>query len=649
MAHAGKNVNPALGDHPKSLILLENEEQVKDYLEHHGEIKGTKQIIALSPFAMYELDKRNLSYRIPEDYYDPQELYRLGMDNYQRVKALCDIVDKKIQQHVPATAEAGITPALFNYYFLKIAYDAVTIRLFQLSNLIEVERPDTVFIHTTKKYPFGLSPAAPSLLFDNRESIYSRLVTLNNLRTHFVLLPAVSQREYNYNNKEGGSLPSVLTETTKRWLQRHPNLLHLLSRTKEDGWHGFSTELKSYLQNAPVLLVGGDYNWNECLDEFLSAGIGPVYRMQADLSYWIDDGSFRGNGLNTVGEELLGDAELCKLFVWDNIDFLQLFEERIKFLITRLTVVCLNAYRKAESILKEKKIRAVLASTLSSSIGQSASKAAQNANVPVITWQHGAYGFAFDPMFGYTDLMSYDIYYASGMGVVEQFTKLAGHLDTRLVPIGFASLDKLPQRRTVRATKSQRKTILYVTTNYYQNSYYVHLPPAFSDNSLWRVQRVILETLGQENRCDVIIKLHPSYLYRKPPLRLYAKENRFYNCRFVADKQPLPELLQMADAILIDWPSTTLLQALTTSKPIFVYLGHIDMDKEAETLLRRRALCFANATELSSALVDFLRTNGKDLKVDLNDASFLRAYGTHLSDGKSASRAVETLKKLMKE
>lgn len=44
----------------KVLILLEHEEQIKSCVEWLNEIKGKKQVIALSPFAMYELDKQNV-------------------------------------------------------------------------------------------------------------------------------------------------------------------------------------------------------------------------------------------------------------------------------------------------------------------------------------------------------------------------------------------------------------------------------------------------------------------------------------------------------------------------------------------------------------------------------------------------------------
>jgi hypothetical protein len=60
----------------KYLILLENENQVKDCISWLNEIKGEKQIVALTPFAMYGLDKYGLNYKIPEDYYCQEELDR---------------------------------------------------------------------------------------------------------------------------------------------------------------------------------------------------------------------------------------------------------------------------------------------------------------------------------------------------------------------------------------------------------------------------------------------------------------------------------------------------------------------------------------------------------------------------------------------
>ncbi len=172
----------------KVLILLEHEGQVKDCLGWLNQINGQKQIIALSPFAIYELDRQSLPYKIPEDYYDPQELYQLGLGNYQKVESFCSIIDNSIYQACPVTARQGIKPAFFSLYHLKIVYDAATIRLFQLFKVINTEKPDVIFTYDSISYPFGIFQEAPYLLFDNRESIYAYLLALAGWKVPVVMV-----------------------------------------------------------------------------------------------------------------------------------------------------------------------------------------------------------------------------------------------------------------------------------------------------------------------------------------------------------------------------------------------------------------------------------------------------------------------------
>ena len=80
----------------KILILLENEGHVKDCISWIDEIGGEKLIIALTPFAMHELVKYGLNYRILEDYYDVEELYQMGIDNFKHVGDLCNLLDTEI-------------------------------------------------------------------------------------------------------------------------------------------------------------------------------------------------------------------------------------------------------------------------------------------------------------------------------------------------------------------------------------------------------------------------------------------------------------------------------------------------------------------------------------------------------------------------
>ena len=108
------------------------------------------------------------------------------------------------------------------------------------------------------------------------------------------------------------------------------------------------------------------------------------------------------------------------------------------------------------------------------------------------------------------------------------------------------------------------------------------------------------------------------------------------------------EILHVADLFVIDCPTTVLLEALTTNKKIIVaaFKDFSRIDPKAVTLLRKR-------TVLSETKEEFLRNIELALqKEDWNlpepvDREFMKAYGTHLDDGRSAERTFSHLLRLM--
>lgn len=637
----------------KTVILLEHERQVKNCLKRLEEIKGQKLIIALSPFAMYELDKRGLSYKIPEDYYNPKELYKLGLDNYKKVEEICDVIDKKIQSACPTIAELGIKPALFSFYHLKIIYDAATIRLFQLSKLIKAENPDILHVYNGKRCHFGISEMAPCLFFDNRESIYARLLACEGWSMPVIVLHYVPQPE------DFDVLKKSRENRLMQWLRRHPRLFDLAAETQRRGLRGFFNRLRDTLRAGKdqVLLFGEGYNWDDCREELQSVGIDPIFtRMQDNLEYWISDkfsSKVDAGALCNVWEGLRIDDKFHKFFIWGNVDFFPVLEERLRFLIKRLTPTCLNAYEETAETIKNRKVKALLAPNFVSCTSRSASQAARNSNIPVITWQHGSYGYMNYPMAIYNDLMSSDVHFVFGEEVVNKYTKVARRLGTRLVATGSPPLETLFQMPTPNKVKKivkltqGKKVVLYAATNFYQNNLYISFPPPYSDNEIWYTQRTILDVLAKHNDYATIVKTHPNPIYRDSPMRLYSKENKFENCQFVRAEYAFTDLLPIADLLVIDIPSTTLLQALTTSKPIFVYTGHLHLDAQAQKMLERRAFCYRDLKSLADALDKYLSEGKIDKRVSLNDKKFLKAYGISSQEKGSGLRAAKMLKKIM--
>lgn len=642
----------------KIIILLENEWQVRDCISWINEINSEKVIIALSPFAMYELDKQNIPYHSIDKYYTLIEYLKFGSDNYQKCENLCEIIDKKIHEKCQIIAQNGLTPALFSFYDLKKFYDAMTLRLFQLSTLIDCEKADALFIYDSKTSGFEFPEDAKfDLSFDNRESIYAQILALSGWNIDIIFLPYNIQPKDNlyFHTKDIHTLRKKLVS----WLDGHPKLYNLALLIRKAKFDGFEKIIFS--RKNPVLIFSAGYNWDDCMEELYRTKIGPVYRMQDSLNNSTSSSDeVLIEALSSVWDELRVDERFCDFFKWNDIDFFVIVERKLKFLVEKQTINCLNTYEDVFEFLINRKIKSILFSTISTCTAHSAAKAAHNLHIPVVSWQHGGYGYMNHRIIDYLDFMSSDFHFVFGNGVVIQHEKSAKQWGTSLIPVGSTSLDSFNRKKTSISIKQKlklktnKKNILYVTTHLLQNDMYTSymatsmpsdpLFDSFSDNSLWKIQQSIIDVLGKQTGYNVIIKTHPNNKYREPPIRSYIKEKGFNNFQVIGGEFSAIDLIPIADILVVDAIATVVLQMLTTSKPMFVYTGRIKIDDIAEKLLKQRAHSFFNLNEFTACLDCFLGTGAVDGQVDLADRQFLEMYGTHMDDGASGKIAAEELK-----
>lgn len=634
----------------KRVVLLAHENEVKDYLKRRRTKRDS--IIALSPFAMYALDKNGVSYHLPEDYYDLRELYRVGVKNYSKVEKICNYIDEKIQKFCSAIKNYDIKPCFFNYYHIKMLYDAVTSRVFQLFKIIESERPDKICVYRTEKFPF-LTSVAPYIRFDYRESIYARLLECEKWKIAIEMFPSVPYPEL---PRATTNLRTKIERKIISLFLQSPELLDFLAMLYEEGSLKNLEILIRYLpfmKKQKCMLIGGEaYNW-QSLRAYLvkHLNISPIFvRFHDDPQYWLQLStaleSEYGHALHQCWLELRRDPVLRKFFIWKKVDFFPLFEDRVQFLVEKLSLACLSVYTQVKEWIRKNKIRILFTHSLYTNLRKAAAKAAKDSGIPVFLWQHGAYGYLEQLMVPYNDFLGPDIVFVFGSGVVKKYKKNAKHYGVKLLPVGSPSLEKClkaPNTKKIQSSMS-KKILLYVTTNYYQNSFYVYSPPTFSDNYFWLTQRSILEALAKHQQHSVLIKLHPSIRSRLPPLIKYATEKKIKNCKFIVDEYKFVDLLPLADLIVIDFPTTTLLEALTTSKPVFVYGGHLHIDETAKKVLKKRVFYFDELNELIKALDNFVKTWHIDETIDLDNKEFLKLYGTD-----PESNVTEKASKILKD
>ena len=102
--------------------------------------------------------------------------------------------------------------------------------------------------------------------------------------------------------------------------------------------------------------------------------------------------------------------------------------------------------------------------------------------------------------------------------------------------------------------------------------------------------------------------------------------------RIVHNKPNFVELLRESDVVIIDSPTTTLLQSMATTLPVFVSMGLLRWPGNAVELIKKRAYCADNATELMDMLEGFIRSG--DYRCDVKNVEFLREYGIHEGNSK---------------
>lgn len=628
----------------KTLILLETKSQVINFLQYLDEIVGEKIIIALSPFAMYELDKHGIPYKIPEEYYNPKELYEMGIENFQKIEDFCNIIDNIILKSCQSAKKRKITPALFNFFNLKVIYDSITVRIFHLSSIINMEKPDFVYIYNNEKYPFGCHENAPFIHFDNRESLYAQLMELKDWKVNVKILQSNSKFE----KEKGTKRKKFILKNIFVMLLRYSELSDFARILSKRGIFDFFKWLKysiSQSEKCAIALMETGYNWDESIIELQAKQIGPIYRIRYDLFQLLNSEKNSIN-LETAWNEIQGSQNFLNFFVYDNIDFFPIIKDRIQFLVEKLTTACIITAQDTEELIKERKIKALISSKIVYCLEHSAARVAHNRGIPVITWQHGAYGATHHPIVNYMDLISSDFHFVFGNGVREQYFQPAKLYGTELVPIGSASLDKLKIRFSKRKhTLNSKKIVLYITSNLYQNNPYISTYPPFSDNLFWETQKAIIDILGKHNEYSIIMKLHPSSFYKDPEICSYVNDKPFKNFQFIKTEKSTIELLSLADIIVGDFPSTTLLQSLTTTKPVFVYMGHLCFDRKAYQLLENRAVCHEKLEDFVSELDDYLY-NEKYSK-DLFNKEFLEMFGTTSEKSLAAERAAKKLRQII--
>lgn len=352
-----------------------------------------------------------------------------------------------------------------------------------------------------------------------------------------------------------------------------------------------------------ILLMDPLYNWEECLE---------VLRDKYSL-YFFKGETFYFNG------KLI--AEIDSIFR----EFL-LFEEYNYYNIYQMQIDCVctmyaKMKRKRASFDKKTSCFNFLLCSIApypfqGYICDLFLKAGKN----VYFYQHGEMNLYDDSLFPFASEINFCSHYLSfGESVNEKYDKYVDDV----LSVGSVKLAVLQESFKSIKVKKKPVRILYVTSKYlYQAVPFVDsfLP----DKALINSQRGILSFLATLGK-DYQVTFRPSNTFMFNNMFIDIPANIL-----IASDTSFVELLTETDLVIIDSPSTTVLEAACTDLPIFCLLNRMNWFESAELDLRKRAVVCRSVDDLIESLKRFL--NSGYYGPNVYDKSFINNYGINNSD-----------------
>uniref|UniRef100_UPI0040478DA1 hypothetical protein n=1 Tax=Polynucleobacter sp. TaxID=2029855 RepID=UPI0040478DA1 len=251
-------------------------------------------------------------------------------------------------------------------------------------------------------------------------------------------------------------------------------------------------------------------------------------------------------------------------------------------------------------------------------------------NKPLIVWQHGEKGQAENMASLYSELYYATDYLTYGPTVKQFYKKWIGK--NRLIDIQVVgSLAKS-------VVHKNELSIVYATGKWFKTAapFMLTIDP---DKRLFNAHNKILpylDLIGLKRK--VIFKANNTSGFNSTPYE--------YKNIIIDRKTPFSKLLETASIVILDTPATTLIEACSTTVPIFVLGGRDNYFPDFLQMVARRVVWCETPDALVHKLNMYI-TEGI-YEADIRDETYLQGYGSNLSRNEVEQRVMSAVFKTIK-
>lgn len=554
-------------------------------------------IVSFSLNGKLALEKKGLRCLFPDELIKLPDLNRIGLDNLERVKDICNFLDKKLQEKIGFLKKNNINLFYAGFFRIKVFFDTLYTSYHILNELFTLVRKKEIILFKTNSTPTRVIRGQDSIVPPLIEEIFSK-----KCNDYKIIICDKSD----YKNK---------------MIQ----LLNYFKRGVSGGYKTINSTAKQYKDNGLVLDDRFDipYVVKEVLDSthFYKIHIDNNYIMfksisssDASKTKIVGSNSEVSSCIREIFSDAINNQTYRDMFHCDD-DLIAFANKYLEEYILKSVGEIIPLGSKIKNYIINLRPKMLLTASCRLYLKEAfLLEVIRSLNIPVITYQEGGgAGYIDWPLFN-IDMDLSDFFLAYGRGVKE--SPLIRKSKAEVVPVGSIHLDQI--KKTIKNSTPTRLTIYVILDNLKTNTYQHYPYNGGFFSQAYNHQLKILNTLRQFREARFVLKT--------------IKGREFLYDTFIEDKfiqletMPLSKILNSASAFILDYPSTVLQECLLTDKPVALLYSqdNVKFDPEALESLSKEIRISSNPNEFSEVIKALI----EDAKCGTvrQDDDFLKKY-----------------------
>ena len=374
------------------------------------------------------------------------------------------------------------------------------------------------------------------------------------------------------------------------------------------------------------------YNWGYCR----------LRDRDSDLRDHLDEIKLN-NELLIIHDLINQDQYFKEFFLFNGYDLWSLFKGYFRHLIKIEFIEFTKEFIRAQLFMKKKRIQALISPHYIGRRG-AVGQAAKALKIPVVSWHHGGQGVEVsNQIVEYSDIRPADYWLVWGEEVKRSYENAASRLGCEIIPVGSSQIEnEMKSIKTSNATKKKKSR--YVLCHLRGMDY-----PANSDSNLFYHLMVYFNTLKQKleifSKCERLhftFSVHPSNRSHLTLLDILVKRKGIHNVSF---KTGFHRLISKCHLIIVDWPYTSLIQAVSSDREMICFTKGWRITDKAEKCLLKRCLLTDELSVLEILLQKYCERG--TLNTDVDNKEFLLNYGIFSEDGNANERALSAIREIL--